>query len=39
MNKNDEIYRLPSYTPKGDEKKDVKKRRKYWRGSNASCPF
>ena len=39
MNKNDEIYRLPAYTPKGDEKKDVKQRRKYWRGNNATCPF
>jgi hypothetical protein len=39
MNKDDEIHRLPAYTPIGDERVDRNQRRKYWRGSKAACPF
>ena len=39
MNKNDEIYRLPAYTPAGSELSSRNARRKYWRGNKAACPF
>lgn len=39
MNGNDEIHRLPAYTPKGNELQNRNQRRKYWRGNKATCPF
>jgi hypothetical protein len=40
MNKQDEVWRLPAYTPPPDRKKDKSQRRKQWRhNTNPSCDW
>jgi hypothetical protein len=37
LNKDNEAWRLPAYTPVGDRNKNLNQRRRQWRNNSSTC--